>query len=345
MNEAIPTRARQRADAASHTTLRFASRFVAVALAALAPACASADVEDLEMGYATGELLGAPIDPGHKFSVGVCAGPLEGGANADSGTCSAQRCTGTLVAPNVVLTAQHCVYELNYADTWCDSTFSDQPVTAAPVRITTSDSTIVGDPKWYEVSEILVPAKNLCHDDIALLVLKTAVPLREAFPVMMSLGRDVAKASPSEVAIVGRGSIAEWLDFETWSSTEDDGQLRRRVREHIPFVCASNTAPGCQVEDYTSPPTNIFSAPPSYFVIGNAVASGDSGSAVFDQRTFHSPLRRVLGVTSAGTFDADGNPNFGLVTRLDIHRQFLLGGLLKAARRAGRQQLSFLAHE
>jgi hypothetical protein len=269
-------------------------------------------------------LSNAPLDATHKFNVGVCLGTLK----AD-GTCKGSLCSGTLVAPNVVLTAQHCIYDIEYADTWCGSSFTDQRLEDAPVRITTSDSTVVGSPKWYEVKDVLVPAKNLCHDDIALLILSSHVPVHEAFPVAMSLSRDIDQSPPSEVAVVGRGSIDSTLDLETFEQTSDDGDLKRRILEHIPLVCAPGTAAGCDVEDYTSPPTNTFNIPSSMFAIGRALEGGDSGTGIFDQRTFNW-FPSVIGVATATTFDANGKSKVGLITRIDTHRAFILEGMFKA---------------
>lgn len=276
-----------------------------------------------DVGVSHAPLLGAPVDPGHTFDVGVCAK----GTKAD-GTCAGGRCSGTLVGRNVVLTARHCVHDIAYADDWCASTFTG-PLSSATTLVTTSDSVRIGTPKWYEVATTLVPPNNaLCSDDLAVLILATPVPAYEASPVRVDASRDYAKHPPSSVAIVGRGAVAENMDGTVF----DTGNGLRRILENVPFVCGTDdpSAP-CNLVDYSSPPTNMFASPPSYLVIGPALGSGDSGSGVFDQRNFdHTLFPAIIGVSAAVTWGADGFTDFGLVSRLDTHKAFLRDSLRQA---------------
>jgi hypothetical protein len=94
------------------------------------------------------------------------------------------------------------------------------------------------------------------------------------------------------------------LDLTTFELFEEDGNLERRLAEHIPFQCAANGIETCDLVDYSSPPSNRFASPAGYLVIGSSVAPGDSGSGVYDEAQFASPS--VIGVTSAVTFGSDG---------------------------------------
>jgi hypothetical protein len=261
------------------------------------------------------------IDTNHPFDVGICAGGLVPDGQPNAGTCVAVRCSGTLIAPNVVITARHCVKAQIPADVFCDSQFSDDPITSSPVFVTPSATVSSGTPHWYDVDHIEVPPNNgLCTDDIALIFLTRDISRHEAWPVGINVHRDAAKHPPKEVAIVGRGV----LDFNLNDGTTDTGGLLRRILTHIPFVCASDDpANTCQVVDFSSPPTNLFITPTAHLVIGGAITPGDSGAGVFDQKHFHQHSPNVIGVAAASTFAEDGSPNFGLVGRIDTHADFI----------------------
>ncbi len=292
-----------------------------------------ASTSDDPTGSAGSELLNGQIDPGHKWSVGVCAGPLnDDAAKGPIGACltSGTRCTGTLVAPNLVLTARHCVHQIDYSQAtgFCDGKFGS-PLTSAPVRVTTDPSVLGANVKWREVEQIYTDTGSLsCADDIAILKLKTLVPYAEARPVLVDL-RKLTTHKPAEVAVVGRGLISELFDINTYEVISfDNGGLQRRVQQHIPFVCVSDKAGTCVAADIGAP----FQVDPGYFQIGSSIASGDSGSGIIRQGTLNT-LPILIGVTSAGTVDpVTGITNFGFGTRVDIHAQFIAGTLLRESR-------------
>src|SRR6476619_6188532 len=96
--------------------------------------CASDDLDGGHVETKTSALLGAPEDVVHKFSIGVCGQAPVGGA------CRSHYCTGTLVAPNLVLTARHCVGTFTAAQPqFCDTSFAGNIVAATSVFVTSSN--------------------------------------------------------------------------------------------------------------------------------------------------------------------------------------------------------------
>jgi hypothetical protein len=297
----------------------------AVMFIALAGGCAVSGEE--ETGTNTDELLGAPVDHRNKWSVGVCAGPLnEDPAAGPVGACltAGTRCTGSLVAKDIVMTARHCVHEIDYsnATSFCTGVFTTTPLTDAGVRITTDLSVLGANVSWIEVAEVIVPPTNngSCAGDIAFLRLAKGVSSSVTHPVAVDV-RELTTHEPRKVAVVGRGVIAELFDITDYSIiSSDDGGLKRRVRQNIDFECVSNTFGDCIADDIGAP----FEVDTGYGQFASSTASGDSGAGVARQASFARRRPILVGVNSSGTVDpVTGIPNHSFFTRLDIHRPWI----------------------
>jgi hypothetical protein len=305
---------------------------------------ACTDLADSNIGVATSALENAPEDTVHKWAVGVCGGPLAGGT---SGICTASRCTGTLIAPNLVLTARHCVNFpaqdapaelcLNHRDNAFDPSAVKPP---SAMHVTVDPSTIEGSPRWYNVSEILQPSgTRVCDDDVALLVLANKIPASETPPIAADIYTDLATHLPRALAIVGRGAIASTFDPVTGDQAIfDRGGLRRRILQNIPALCASNHDGGCgSLFDFST----IFEAPHTFVLSagvllygGPSSHGGDSGAGWIDQARFQ--LRpAVIAVDSYGGVNERGIEYAGFGIRLTQHSLFLADGATHAAQVGG----------
>lgn len=298
------------------------------------------------------DLTNGQLDSSRTWSVGLCQGPLNTDpALGPVGTClDGAKCTGTLVGRNLVLTARHCVSEatwgpaaLSGADP-CDGSFTGAALVPGGTWATTSSSVLLGNPTWFEVSQVLVPpGSNYCRDDLALLVLKTPVPASQARPVGINARRDLARRPPTAVAVVGRGANDDTFGLDangdwdgSWTIDKTDS-LVRKVQENIPFVCATNAQTGCAVVSHEVPTSHRFPTPLNWYVVGRGLASGDSGSAIFDQRRFKSGRPRVIGVNVWGFIAPSGKSEQGAGVRLDGFRDFLRNGVRQAAQAIGEQ--------
>ncbi len=269
------------------------------------------------------DLLDATLDARDTWSVGVCAGPLNTDPAAGNiGACltSGTRCTGTLIARNLVLTARHCVHKQDFSNAtgFCDAVFTNTPLTDSIARVTTNPSVLDASPRWFDVAEIFTsPVSNTsCSGDVAVLRLAAPVPKSLAEPVRVDL-RPLPGHLPSEVAVVGRGAISTVFDTTTYDLiSNDNGGFQRRKQQHIPVVCLADAPPLCQAADIGA----TFEVDPFYLQIGKSTSLGDSGAAYIRQRDFDHGVVSVIAVNSAGTADpVTGIPNFGFGVRLDRH--------------------------
>lgn len=190
-------------------------------------------------------------------------------------------CTATLIAPNLLLTARHCISPGSDEHVLCGASTLGEPYPAGAMYAT-NDPTPREDSNVFRAIEVRVPTQgtDTCGYDIALVVLSQNVPEAISVPSVPRIDRDVV---PGETyTAVGYGVDA---------AGRPSG--RRMQRSNLNVACEPGSCGG-GVES-------------TEFLGEDGICSGDSGGPAFDTDD------KVVGVVSRGGPDCS-TPIYGTVT-------------------------------
>lgn len=182
-------------------------------------------------------------------------------------------CTAVLIAPNVLVTARHCVAEVPQGPVHCgEHPFGDALDWSEILVSNDVEPTLTS--AWREITEVVVPdgTHDLCGSDVALLALATPVPDDVATPLSPAV--DAPPESGQSYVAVGYGGTAD-------EAAASYGE--RRSRSGLRVTCG--TADSCPESTATR----------TEFVGETGVCSGDSGGPAL------TADGEVLGVASRGT--------------------------------------------
>lgn len=230
-------------------------------------------------------------------------------------------CTGTLIAPNLILTALHCVSETDGASA-CDE--EGNPLAGGDVgKQHTADDLVVftgntrpefergvDPPIAARGAKIFVPdTKTICAHDIALVL----------------LDRNVEGAKIAPLRLEGEVVSGETVTSVGWGvTTKSDFPSTRQRRTEVPVV---NVGPHRD--------RGGRSLGPSEFEVGESICSGDSGGPAIATST-----GAVLGVVSRGgngsqdqndpSAGCTGENAFNIYTGVAGHKDLILSAFAEA---------------
>jgi V8-like Glu-specific endopeptidase len=247
-------------------------------------------------GTAASAIQGGATDTEHLFSVGV----------VQLGQTTVEFCSGSLLAPNLVVTARHCVAALSSPQIDCSqSTFG--ALVAASTLFVTTDTVISQNSGFVGVAPngIYVPSgpgqDMVCGNDIAVLVLAKPIDLPGGYPagyVVPAISPPLTDPSHSTtVAAIGYGIDTPTDDAGVTAGT-------RRIKENVSLACIPNDP---NFTDCFADPQAMQFLSANEFISGDeTTCEGDSGSSVYDQTQFNAGKWVGYGVLSRGSVSADG---------------------------------------
>jgi MYXO-CTERM domain-containing protein len=260
----------------SNVHRRIASVLSLTLVAGLGTGCNEPTHEEL-LGEAIATAASA-IQGGYKDDVDTHVVGIVHVSNFGFGACS-----GTLISPNVILTAQHCVAQTSgNGGVQCGLTTFSPPYEADELYVTTKVSFSQNPADYHPALEIVVPdgGPEFCGRDQAIIILAEPISPEEAVPVVPRV--DTALETLEPYYAVGFG--------ETFDGGPSGTRYRR---DDLVTYCVADTCPGQFVYEQE-------------WVGDTGVCSGDSGGPAFDL------ANRVVGVASRGSAGCE-NPVYGHV--------------------------------
>ncbi|MEB2310758.1 MAG: S1 family peptidase [Sorangiineae bacterium] len=269
----------------------------------LLSACSSAsDPGPSVLARSMARISGGAVDNTHTAVVGIFM------QNGHMGGM----CTGSLIAPNLVLTARHCVASLPSESVMCGSTTFGDTFPASSFYVTTNTTFSYDQSAYVGSSEVRVPSEgsDACGFDVALIILSKPIPASQATPYVPRVDQEVVVGEP--YTAIGFGQTSDGSQNSGGTRMQRGGlRVSWHAGESLPEVCGSTMCG--------------YGLASSEWQGETGVCSGDSGGPAIDAEN------RVIGVVSRGSQGCQ-TPIYGGVAPW---KDFIMQGALDAAEAGG----------
>ena len=262
-------------------TVVFASASVLVSACSTAPDARQHGVDDERVGATGSAIISGKASAADQDAVVLLVSPID--------STSAFECTGTLIAPNLVLTARHCVAKTTEAAFACDekgggtaggAVGSDFPATNVLVFAGVKRP---ADPfKGSDAKGAMIfhdESKNLCNHDLALLLLDKPIENGKIASIRLD-------------APITKGEVFTAVGWGVTSTVSSPN-----VRQQRTDITINTVGPAAD-------PKNGLALGPNEFLVGESICQGDSGGPALAATT-----GAVLGVVTRGGNNRQGDPN------------------------------------
>jgi MYXO-CTERM domain-containing protein len=179
-------------------------------------------------------------------------------------------CSGSLIAPNLVLTAQHCIADLPGEGIACGQTRFGAVMPARGVFVTVRDQISNFGAGFVEVAEVHVPQErqDVCGNDIAVLILRNNID-------------HVQPLVPRFDPVPQRNEALSFAGYGITGENAPNSSGTRRILENQGAICAGANCRSWQVDD-------------AEWLATDGTCQGDSGGPALDR------FNQVLGALSRG---------------------------------------------